>query len=216
MNKVIKSILSAFLALSLAACSGSKKADPEAEVRSVIKDFFTGLQTGDLEKCAGYVDSDSSEALDTLVGNLEDAASGMTSLFGKNADEEAEKSIEAFTSGVISKAISEYEVKEISKISDTEYSCAVGIGLLNSDSFRQAFSSLNLNEYTSSLSAEYVKIAAEQGEEAGMAFLYKSILKYMNENIDRLFENAQYEPAEIKMNVEKKDDAWKITKIKGS
>ena len=212
MKKLLSIAAAVCMSFTLVACGGNSGAvdKSEEEATAIVNGFFDALHAGDVEKASSYANEEVTKDLSQIT----DAAGSLEDVLGQYEVEEATREKYRSIVPMIVKAVFEKsEIKSTEKIDSNAYSFIVentGVKLDAVGNLDQAFDTVGwVNENTEDL---YAKVD-EVGEDGAIAWMMDKMADYMIDSIGQYFDGQERETLQFKVNVEKFDDQWIITKM---
>ena len=201
------------MSVTLVACGGSSAPavdKSEEEATTIVNGFFNALQAGDIEKASAYANEEVTKDLSQIT----DAAGGLEDVLGQYEVEESTKEKYRSMVPMIVKAVFEKdEITSTEKIDSNAFSFIVentGVKLDAVSHLDQAFDTMGwVNEHTEELQAK----VQEVGQDAAISWMMDLMADYMIDSITQYFDGQERETLQFKVNVEKVDGQWIITKM---
>lgn len=198
-----------FVSISLCACSST---DEEPQVRKVIDNYFTSIQSGDYQSAMSYYTLDVEDGfgiknLDKFVDQELTAAA-----LGEDFDNAAKDWLKY----TIQNTFDSYNIDEVTFDSNTAQVIVSGKGLdfeqFNSNDFQDNLTTAT-NNYVNEHMNEMQDLYLSQGEDAATVQLIGDLSNFVFGEMKTYVDNIESKDYKTRFTLIKEDTDWKISKI---
>lgn len=209
MKKILRLVMVLFVSIGLCACSN---ADEEPQVREVIDNYFTSIQSGDYQAAMSYYTTDVEDGfgikdLDEVVEQELTAAA-----LGEDFDNAAKDWLKY----TIQNTFDSYNIDEVTFDSDTATVIVSGKGLdfeqFNSSEFQDSLITVT-NDYVNEHMNEMQDLYLSQGEEAATNQLISDLSNFVFGEMKTYVDNIENKDYKTRFTLVKEDTDWKISNI---
>lgn len=209
MKKILRLVMVLFVSIGLCACSN---ADEEPQVREVIDNYFTSIQSGDYQTAMSYYTTDVEDGfgikdLDKVVEQELTAAA-----LGEDFDNAAKDWLKY----TIQNTFDSYNIDEVTFDSDTATVIVSGKGLdfeqFNSSEFQDSLTTVT-NDYVNEHMNEMQDLYLSQGEEAATNQLISDLSNFVFGEMKTYVDNIESKDYKTRFTLVKEDTDWKISNI---
>lgn len=209
MKKILRLVMVLFVSIGLCACSN---ADEEPQVREVIDNYFTSIQSGDYQTAMSYYTADVEDGfgikdLDEVVEQELTAAA-----LGEDFDNAAKDWLKY----TIQNTFDSYNIDEVTFDSDTATVIVSGKGLdfeqFNSSEFQDSMTIVT-NDYVNEHMNEMQDLYLSQGEEAATNQLISDLSNFVFGEMKTYVDNIESKDYKTRFTLVKEDTDWKISNI---
>lgn len=209
MKKILRLVMVLFVSIGLCACSN---ADEEPQVREVIDNYFTSIQSGDYQTAMSYYTTDVEDGfgikdLDEVVEQELTAAA-----LGEDFDNAAKDWLKY----TIQNTFDSYNIDEVTFDSDTATVIVSGKGLdfeqFNSSEFQDSLTTVT-NDYVNEHMNEMQDLYLSQGEEAATNQLISDLSNFVFGEMKTYVDNIESKDYKTRFILVKEDTDWKISNI---
>lgn len=209
MKKILRLVMVLFVSIGLCACSN---ADEEPQVREVIDNYFTSIQSGDYQTAMSYYTADVEDGfgikdLDEVVEQELTAAA-----LGEDFDNAAKDWLKY----TIQNTFDSYNIDEVTFDSDTATVIVSGKGLdfeqFNSSEFQDSMITVT-NDYVNEHMNEMQDLYLSQGEEAATNQLISDLSNFVFGEMKTYVDNIESKDYKTRFTLVKEDTDWKISNI---
>lgn len=209
MKKILRLVMVLFVSIGLCACSN---ADEEPQVREVIDNYFTSIQSGDYQTAMSYYTADVEDGfgikdLDEVVEQELTAAA-----LGEDFDNAAKDWLKY----TIQNTFDSYNIDEVKFDSDTATVIVSGKGLdfeqFNSSEFQDSLTTVT-NDYVNEHMNEMQDLYLSQGEEAATNQLISDLSNFVFGEMKTYVDNIESKDYKTRFTLVKEDTEWKISNI---
>ena len=209
MKKILRLVMVLFVSIGLYACSN---ADEEPQVREVIDNYFTSIQSGDYQTAMSYYTTDVEDGfgikdLDEVVEQELTAAA-----LGEDFDNAAKDWLKY----TIQNTFDSYNIDEVTFDSDTATVIVSGKGLdfeqFNSSEFQDSLTTVT-NDYVNEHMNEMQDLYLSQGEEAATNQLISDLSNFVFGEMKTYVDNIESKDYKTRFTLVKEDTDWKISNI---
>lgn len=209
MKKILRLVMVLFVSIGLSACSN---ADEEPQVREVIDNYFTSIQSGDYQTAMSYYTADVEDGfgikdLDEVVEQELTAAA-----LGEDFDNAAKDWLKY----TIQNTFDSYNIDEVTFDSDTATVIVSGKGLdfeqFNSSEFQDSLTTVT-NDYVNEHMNEMQDLYLSQGEEAATNQLISDLSNFVFGEMKTYVDNIESKDYKTRFTLVKEDSDWKISNI---
>lgn len=209
MKKILRLVMVLFVSIGLCACSN---ADEEPQVREVIDNYFTSIQSGDYQTAMSYYTTDVEDGfgikdLDEVVEQELTAAA-----LGEDFDNAAKDWLKY----TIQNTFDSYNIDEVTFDSDTATVIVSGKGLnfeqFNSSEFQDSMTAVT-NDYVNEHMNEMQDLYLSQGEEAATNQLISDLSNFVFGEMKTYVDNIESKDYKTRFTLVKEDTDWKISNI---
>ncbi|WP_278907598.1 hypothetical protein [Faecalitalea cylindroides] len=209
MKKILRLVMVLFVSIGLCACSN---ADEEPQVREVIDNYFTSIQSGDYQTAMSYYTADVEDGfgikdLDEVVEQELTAAA-----LGEDFDNAAKDWLKY----TIQNTFDSYNIDEVTFDSDTATVIVSGKGLdfeqFNSNEFQDSMTTVT-NDYVNEHMNEMQDLYLSQGEEAATNQLISDLSNFVFGEMKTYVDNIESKDYKTRFTLVKEDTDWKISNI---
>lgn len=209
MKKILRLVMVLFVSIGLCACSN---ADEEPQVREVIDNYFTSIQSGDYQTAMSYYTTDVEDGfgikdLDEVVEQELTAAA-----LGEDFDNAAKDWLKY----TIQNTFDSYNIDEVTFDSDTATVIVSGKGLdfeqFNSSEFQDSLTTVT-NDYVNEHMNEMQDLYLSQGEEAATNQLISDLSNFVFGEMKTYVDNIESKDYKTRFTLVKEDTDWKISNI---
>ncbi|OUN61443.1 hypothetical protein [Faecalitalea cylindroides] len=209
MKKILRLVMVLFVSIGLCACSN---ADEEPQVREVIDNYFTSIQSGDYQTAMSYYTADVEDGfgikdLDEVVEQELTAAA-----LGEDFDNAAKDWLKY----TIQNTFDSYNIDEVTFDSDTATVIVSGKGLdfeqFNSSEFQDSLITVT-NDYVNEHMNEMQDLYLSQGEEAATNQLISDLSNFVFGEMKTYVDNIESKDYKTRFTLVKEDTDWKISNI---
>jgi len=209
MKKILRLVMVLFFSIGLCACSN---ADEEPQVREVIDNYFTSIQSGDYQTAMSYYTTDVEDGfgikdLDEVVEQELTAAA-----LGEDFDNAAKDWLKY----TIQNTFDSYNIDEVTFDSDTATVIVSGKGLdfeqFNSSEFQDSLTTVT-NDYVNEHMNEMQDLYLSQGEEAATNQLISDLSNFVFGEMKTYVDNIESKDYKTRFTLVKEDTDWKISNI---
>ena len=209
MKKILRLVMVLFVSIGLCACSN---ADEEPQVREVIDNYFTSIQSGDYQTAMSYYTADVEDGfgikdLDEVVEQELTAAA-----LGEDFDNAAKDWLKY----TIQNMFDSYNIDEVTFDSDTATVIVSGKGLdfeqFNSSEFQDSMTTVT-NDYVNEHMNEMQDLYLSQGEEAATNQLISDLSNFVFGEMKTYVDNIESKDYKTRFTLVKEDTDWKISNI---
>lgn len=209
MKKILRLVMVLFVSIGLCACSN---ADEEPQVREVIDNYFTSIQSGDYQTAMSYYTEDVEDGfgikdLDEVVEQELTAAA-----LGEDFDNAAKDWLKY----TIQNTFDSYNIDEVTFDSDTATVIVSGKGLdfeqFNSSEFQDSMTTVT-NDYVNEHMSEMQDLYLSQGEEAATNQLISDLSNFVFGEMKTYVDNIESKDYKTRFTLVKEDTDWKISNI---
>ena len=209
MKKILRLVMVLFVSIGLCACSN---ADEEPQVREVIDNYFTSIQSGDYQTAMSYYTTDVEDGfgikdLDEVVEQELTAAA-----LGEDFDNAAKDWLKY----TIQNTFDSYNIDEVTFDSDTATVIVSGKGLdfeqFNSSEFQDSLITVT-NDYVNEHMNEMQDLYLSQGEEAATNQLISDLSNFVFGEMKTYVDNIESKDYKTRFTLVKEDTDWKISNI---
>lgn len=209
MKKILRLVMVLFVSIGLCACSN---ADEEPQVREVIDNYFTSIQSGDYQTAMSYYTADVEDGfgikdLDEVVEQELTAAA-----LGEDFDNAAKDWLKY----TIQNTFDSYNIDEVTFDSDTAIVIVSGKGLdfeqFNSSEFQDSMTTVT-NDYVNEHMNEMQDLYLSQGEEAATNQLISDLSNFVFGEMKTYVDNIESKDYKTRFTLVKEDTDWKISNI---
>lgn len=209
MKKILRLVMVLFVSIGLCACSN---ADEEPQVREVIDNYFTSIQSGDYQTAMSYYTTDVEDGfgikdLDEVVEQELTAAA-----LGEDFDNAAKDWLKY----TIQNTFDSYNIDEVTFDSDTVTVIVSGKGLdfeqFNSSEFQDSLTTVT-NDYVNEHMNEMQDLYLSQGEEAATNQLISDLSNFVFGEMKTYVDNIESKDYKTRFTLVKEDTDWKISNI---
>lgn len=209
MKKILRLVMVLFVSIGLCACSN---ADEEPQVREVIDNYFTSIQSGDYQTAMSYYTTDVEHGfgikdLDEVVEQELTAAA-----LGEDFDNAAKDWLKY----TIQNTFDSYNIDEVTFDSDTATVIVSGKGLdfeqFNSSEFQDSMTTVT-NDYVNEHMNEMQNLYLSQGEEAATNQLISDLSNFVFGEMKTYVDNIESKDYKTRFTLVKEDTDWKISNI---
>ena len=209
MKKILRLVMVLFVSIGLCACSN---ADEEPQVREVIDNYFTSIQSGDYQTAMSYYTTDVEDGfgikdLDEVVEQELTAAA-----LGEDFDNAAKDWLKY----TIQNTFDSYSIDEVTFDSDTATVIVSGKGLdfeqFNSSEFQDSMTTVT-NDYVNEHMNEMQDLYLSQGEEAATNQLISDLSNFVFGEMKTYVDNIESKDYKTRFTLVKEDTDWKISNI---
>lgn len=209
MKKILRLVMVLFVSIGLCACSN---ADEEPQVREVIDNYFTSIQSGDYQTAMSYYTTDVEDGfgikdLDEVVEQELTAAA-----LGEDFDNAAKDWLKY----TIQNTFDSYNIDEVTFDSDTATVIVSGKGLdfeqFNSSEFQDSLTTVT-NDYVNEHMNEMQELYLSQGEEAATNQLISDLSNFVFGEMKTYVDNIESKDYKTRFTLVKEDTDWKISNI---
>lgn len=209
MKKILRLVMVLFVSIGLCACSN---ADEEPQVREVIDNYFTSIQSGDYQTAMSYYTTDVEDGfgikdLDEVVEQELTAAA-----LGEDFDNAAKDWLKY----TIQNTFDSYNIDEVTFDSDTATVIVSGKGLdfeqFNSSEFQDSMTTAT-NDYVNEHMNEMQDLYLSQGEEAATNQLISDLSNFVFGEMKTYVDNIESKDYKTRFTLVKEDTDWKISNI---
>lgn len=209
MKKILRLVMVLFVSIGLCACSN---ADEEPQVREVIDNYFTSIQSGDYQTAMSYYTRDVEDGfgikdLDEVVEQELTAAA-----LGEDFDNAAKDWLKY----TIQNTFDSYNIDEVTFDSDTATVIVSGKGLdfeqFNSSEFQDSMTTAT-NDYVNEHMNEMQDLYLSQGEEAATNQLISDLSNFVFGEMKTYVDNIESKDYKTRFTLVKEDTDWKISNI---
>lgn len=209
MKKILRLVMVLFVSIGLCACSN---VDEEPQVREVIDNYFTSIQSGDYQTAMSYYTTDVEDGfgikdLDEVVEQELTAAA-----LGEDFDNAAKDWLKY----TIQNTFDSYNIDEVTFDSDTATVIVSGKGLdfeqFNSSEFQDSLTTVT-NDYVNEHMNEMQDLYLSQGEEAATNQLISDLSNFVFGEMKTYVDNIESKDYKTRFTLVKEDTDWKISNI---
>lgn len=209
MKRILRLVMVLFVSIGLCACSN---ADEEPQVREVIDNYFTSIQSGDYQTAMSYYTTDVEDGfgikdLDEVVEQELTAAA-----LGEDFDNAAKDWLKY----TIQNTFDSYNIDEVTFDSDTATVIVSGKGLdfeqFNSSEFQDSMTTVT-NDYVNEHMNEMQDLYLSQGEEAATNQLISDLSNFVFDEMKTYVDNIESKDYKTRFTLVKEDTDWKISNI---
>lgn len=209
MKRILRLVMVLFVSIGLCACSN---ADEEPQVREVIDNYFTSIQSGDYQTAMSYYTTDVEDGfgikdLDEVVEQELTAAA-----LGEDFDNAAKDWLKY----TIQNTFDSYNIDEVTFDSDTATVIVSGKGLdfeqFNSSEFQDNMTTVT-NDYVNEHMNEMQDLYLSQGEEAATNQLISDLSNFVFGEMKTYVDNIESKDYKTRFTLVKEDTDWKISNI---
>lgn len=209
MKKILRLVMVLFVSIGLCACLN---ADEEPQVREVIDNYFTSIQSGDYQTAMSYYTTDVEDGfgikdLDEVVEQELTAAA-----LGEDFDNAAKDWLKY----TIQNTFDSYNIDEVTFDSDTATVIVSGKGLdfeqFNSSEFQDSLTTVT-NDYVNEHMNEMQDLYLSQGEEAATNQLISDLSNFVFGEMKTYVDNIESKDYKTRFTLVKEDTDWKISNI---
>lgn len=209
MKKILRLVMVLFVSIGLCACSNT---DEEPQVREVIDNYFTSIQSGDYQTAMSYYTTDVEDGfgikdLDEVVEQELTAAA-----LGEDFDNAAKDWLKY----TIQNTFDSYNIDEVTFDSDTATVIVSGKGLdfeqFNSSEFQDSMTTVT-NDYVNEHMNEMQDLYLSQGEEAATNQLISDLSNFVFGEMKTYVDNIESKDYKTRFTLVKEDTDWKISNI---
>ena len=209
MKKILRLVMVLFVSIGLCACSN---ADEKPQVREVIDNYFTSIQSGDYQTAMSYYTADVEDGfgikdLDEVVEQELTAAA-----LGEDFDNAAKDWLKY----TIQNTFDSYNIDEVTFDSDTATVIVSGKGLdfeqFNSSEFQDSMTTVT-NDYVNEHMNEMQDLYLSQGEEAATNQLVSDLSNFVFGEMKTYVDNIESKDYKTRFTLVKEDTDWKISNI---
>lgn len=209
MKKILRLVMVLFVSIGLCAYSN---ADEEPQVREVIDNYFTSIQSGDYQTAMSYYTTDVEDGfgikdLDEVVEQELTAAA-----LGEDFDNAAKDWLKY----TIQNTFDSYNIDEVTFDSDTATVIVSGKGLdfeqFNSSEFQDSMTTVT-NDYVNEHMNEMQDLYLSQGEEAATNQLISDLSNFVFGEMKTYVDNIESKDYKTRFTLVKEDTDWKISNI---
>lgn len=209
MKKILRLVMVLFVSIGLCACSN---ADEEPQVREVIDNYFTSIQSGDYQTAMSYYTTDVEDGfgikdLDEVVEQELTAAA-----LGEDFDNAAKDWLKY----TIQNTFDSYNIDEVTFDSDTATVIVSGKGLdfeqFNSSELQDSMTTVT-NDYVNEHMNEMQDLYLSQGEEAATNQLISDLSNFVFGEMKTYVDNIESKDYKTRFTLVKEDTDWKISNI---
>ena len=209
MKKILRLVMVLFVSIGLCACSN---ADEEPQVREVIDNYLTSIQSGDYQTAMSYYTTDVEDGfgikdLDEVVEQELTAAA-----LGEDFDNAAKDWLKY----TIQNTFDSYNIDEVTFDSDTATVIVSGKGLdfeqFNSSEFQDSLTTVT-NDYVNEHMNEMQDLYLSQGEEAATNQLISDLSNFVFGEMKTYVDNIESKDYKTRFTLVKEDTDWKISNI---
>ena len=209
MKKILRLVMVLFVSIGLCACSN---ADEEPQVREVIDNYFTSIQSGDYQTAMSYYTTDVEDGfgikdLDEVVEQELTAAA-----LGEDFDNAAKDWLKY----TIQNTFDSYNIDEVTFDSDTATVLVSGKRLdfeqFNSSEFQDSLTTVT-NDYVNEHMNEMQDLYLSQGEEAATNQLISDLSNFVFGEMKTYVDNIESKDYKTRFTLVKEDTDWKISNI---
>ena len=209
MKKILRLVMVLFVSIGLCACSN---ADEEPQVREVIDNYFTSIQSGDYQTAMSYYTADVEDGfgikdLDEVVEQELTAAA-----LGEDFDNAAKDWLKY----TIQNTFDSSNIDEVTFDSDTATVIVSGKGLdfeqFNSSEFQDSMTTVT-NDYVNEHMNEMQDLYLSQGEEAATNQLISDLSNFVFGEMKTYVDNIESKDYKTRFTLVKEDTDWKISNI---
>lgn len=209
MKKILRLVMVLFVSIGFCACSN---ADEEPQVREVIDNYFTSIQSGDYQTAMSYYTTDVEDGfgikdLDEVVEQELTAAA-----LGEDFDNAAKDWLKY----TIQNTFDSYNIDEVTFDSDTATVIVSGKGLdfeqFNSSEFQDSLTTVT-NDYVNEHMNEMQDLYLSQGEEAATNQLISDLSNFVFGEMKTYVDNIESKDYKTRFTLVKEDTDWKISNI---
>lgn len=209
MKKILRLVMVLFVSIGLCACSN---ADEEPQVREVIDNYFTSIQSGDYQTAMSYYTTDVEDGfgikdLDEVVEQELTAAA-----LGEDFDNAAKDWLKY----TIQNTFDSYNIDEVTFDSDIATVIVSGKGLdfeqFNSSEFQDSLTTVT-NDYVNEHMNEMQDLYLSQGEEAATNQLISDLSNFVFGEMKTYVDNIESKDYKTRFTLVKEDTDWKISNI---
>lgn len=209
MKKILRLVMVLFVFISLCACSNT---DEEPQVREVIDNYFTSMQTGDYQSAMSYYTSDVEDGFG--IKNLDEVVEQelTSAALGKDFDNAAKD----WLKHTIQNIFDSYNIDEVTFSLDTAHVMVSGKGVdfeqFNSGDFQNNLSTM-ANDYVNEHMSEMQDLYLSQGEEVATKQLIGDLSNFVFDKMKTYVDSIERKDYKIRFTLIKEDTNWKISKI---
>lgn len=208
MKKLLALFVAMIFAIGVAGCGNNTDEQIQA-ASNVVTAYLDAIQSGDLDAAEdyttdAYIDPLGIDNMDSFMESLLDSLD-----MGETFDQEAND----FAKNAVKAAITSYEIND-TKMEEDTISVLVDIDGKDYENIDFTVMENELNTYTQNYANEnldrLMQIYTEQGEDAMMEAMMQDIGGYMFDEMETLFTEAAQKQYQMRFDLVRDEDEWKI------
>lgn len=198
-----------FVSIGLCACSN---ANEEPQVREVIDNYFTSIQSGDYQTAMSYYTEDVEDGFG--IKNLDEVVE--QELTAAALGEDFDNAAKDWLKYTIQNTLDSYNIDEVTFDSDAATVIVSGKGLdfeqFNSNEFQENLTTVT-NNYVHEHMSEMQDLYLSQGEEAATNQLISDLSNFVFSEMKTYVDNIESKEYKTRFTLVKEGTDWKISKI---
>lgn len=198
-----------FVSIVLCACSNVNE---EPQVREVIDNYFTSIQSGDYQTAMSYYTEDVEDGFG--IKNLDEVVE--QELTAAALGEDFDNAAKDWLKYTIQNTLDSYNIDEVTFDSDAATVIVSGKGLdfeqFNSNEFQENLTTVT-NNYVNEHMSEMQDLYLSQGEEAATNQLISDLSNFVFSEMKTYVDNIESKEYKTRFTLVKEGTDWKISKI---
>lgn len=209
MKKFLELVMVLLVSIGLCACSN---ANEEPQVREVIDNYFTSIQSGDYQTAMSYYTEDVEDGFG--IKNLDEVVE--QELTAAALGEDFDNAAKDWLKYTIQNTLDSYNIDEVTFDSDAATVIVSGKGLdfeqFNSNEFQENLTTVT-NNYVNEHMSEMQDLYLSQGEEAATNQLISDLSNFVFSEMKIYVDNIESKEYKTRFTLVKEGTDWKISKI---
>lgn len=209
MKKFLELVMVLLVSIGLCACSN---ANEEPQVRKVIDNYFTSIQSGDYQTAMSYYTEDVEDGFG--IKNLDEVVE--QELTAAALGEDFDNAAKDWLKYTIQNTLDSYNIDEVTFDSDAATVIVSGKGLdfeqFNSNEFQENLTTVT-NNYVNEHMSEMQDLYLSQGEEAATNQLISDLSNFVFSEMKTYVDNIESKEYKTRFTLVKEGTDWKISKI---
>lgn len=209
MKKFLELVMVLFVSIVLCACSNVNE---EPQVREVIDNYFTSIQSGDYQTAMSYYTEDVEDGFG--IKNLDEVVE--QELTAAALGEDFDNAAKDWLKYTIQNTLDSYNIDEVTFDSDAATVIVSGKGLdfeqFNSNEFQENLTTVT-NNYVNEHMSEMQDLYLSQGEEAATNQLISDLSNFVFSEMKTYVDNIESKEYKTRFTLVKEGTDWKISKI---
>lgn len=209
MKKFLELVMVLFVSIVLCACSNVNE---EPQVREVIDNYFTSIQSGDYQTAMSYYTEDVKDGFG--IKNLDEVVE--QELTAAALGEDFDNAAKDWLKYTIQNTLDSYNIDEVTFDSDAATVIVSGKGLdfeqFNSNEFQENLTTVT-NNYVNEHMSEMQDLYLSQGEEVATNQLISDLSNFVFSEMKTYVDNIESKEYKTRFTLVKEGTDWKISKI---
>lgn len=209
MKKFLELVMVLLVSIGLCACSNVNE---EPQVREVIDNYFTSIQSGDYQTAMSYYTEDVEDGFG--IKNLDEVVE--QELTAAALGEDFDNAAKDWLKYTIQNTLDSYNIDEVTFDSDAATVIVSGKGLdfeqFNSNEFQENLTTVT-NNYVNEHMSEMQDLYLSQGEEAATNQLISDLSNFVFSEMKTYVDNIESKEYKTRFTLVKEGTDWKISKI---